>query len=73
MRITVHAKPYARTSAVTQNGTEYIVRVDAPAEGGKANERLIAILAAHFAVPPSSVRIMSGHTARVKIVEVDGV
>ena len=73
MRLTVHAKPYARTPLVTREGTTCTVRIDAPAEGGRANERLIELLAEHFAVPQGSVRIVSGHTARTKIVEIDGV
>lgn len=47
------------------------VRVDAPAKEGKANKRLIEILAGHFSKPKSSIRIVKGLTSKNKLVEVD--
>ena len=38
---------------------------------GAANEGVIAVLAAHFGVRKRDVRIVSGHTARIKTIEVD--
>ena len=47
-------------------------RVSAPPEDGKANAALIELVAAALAVGKSRVRIVSGHSARVKTVEVEG-
>jgi uncharacterized protein len=46
------------------------VRIAAVPEHGKANLALIALLAAHFGVPHTSVAIVSGHTASLKLVKI---
>jgi uncharacterized protein (TIGR00251 family) len=46
------------------------VRIAAAPERGKANQALIALLAAHFGVPRTSVTIVSGHTASLKMVRI---
>ena len=50
----------------------YLVRVDAPAVGGKANKRLIELLAKHFGVRKSAIRIIKGEKSREKIIEIAG-
>lgn len=47
-------------------------RVAAAPENGKANQALIRLLAKSFGVASSAVRIASGATSRIKIVEIDG-
>lgn len=39
---------------------------------GRANQALIAILAKHFSVNKESVRIVSGSSSRIKLVEIGG-
>lgn len=46
------------------------VRINAPPDKGKANDVLIELLAEHFSVSKSCVRILSGHTSRLKKVEI---
>ncbi|HLH42659.1 MAG TPA: DUF167 domain-containing protein [Bryobacteraceae bacterium] len=46
------------------------VKIAAAPERGKANEELRRVLAEHYGVPKSSVRILSGHTAGLKLVRV---
>jgi len=46
------------------------VKIAAPPERGKANQVLVALLAAHFNVPRTSVTILSGHTASLKLVKI---
>jgi hypothetical protein len=41
-----------------------------PPEKGKANEKVLELLAYHLAVPKSSVRIIAGKSARIKIIDV---
>jgi uncharacterized protein (TIGR00251 family) len=47
------------------------VHVTAPPEKGKANEQVCAVLAAHYKVPVRSVRIVTGHGAARKVVQID--
>lgn len=48
----------------------YRISVDAKAVEGKANLRLIQILADYFKVPKSSIRIVRGAKSRKKLIEV---
>ncbi|MGH6908919.1 MAG: DUF167 domain-containing protein [Phenylobacterium sp.] len=48
------------------------VRVAAPAAEGLANASVIAVLAKALARPKSAFTLLSGQTARVKRLEVDG-
>ncbi len=73
MIISVRVTPNAKKPEVKMTGeNEYSVRVDAPADKGKANARLIEILSRHFGVKKSSISIEKGHKSRDKIVEVKG-
>lgn len=70
-RITVCVRASARHNAVLETAPgEYQVSTSAAAERGKANEAVIALLAKHFSVSKSRVRIVFGKTAREKMVEV---
>lgn len=48
------------------------VKIAAPPEKGKANDALCVFLAKHYGVPRSAVTIVSGHSAALKLVRVDG-
>lgn len=59
--------------ALDAEGRPYLkVRVSAVAADGAANTALIAFLAKSLKRPKSALRIVSGETARVKMVEVEG-
>lgn len=71
MRITVKASPYAKKAkGIRESENIYRVRVDAPAKDGAANRRLVKILAGHFHVPKSAIRIVAGFTERSKVAEI---
>jgi hypothetical protein len=71
MLISVKVTPNARRPLVVKIGdADYRVKVDARAEGGRANERLVELLAEHFGVPRSRIRIVRGALGRNKAVEV---
>ena len=75
MRIRVRVKPRAkeeRIEGLSPDGT-LVVRVAAPPERGKANERLVRMLAEALGVARSDVRVVAGHKSRDKVVEVEGV
>lgn len=63
----------ARAGVVGRHGDAWKVRVTAPAEGGRANDAVVRLLAETLALPRSSVTLVSGHSARDKIVELAGV
>lgn len=55
------------------NGDRYFkARVRAVPEDGKANKALIELVAKTLGVSKSSVRLLSGETARKKILRIDG-
>jgi uncharacterized protein (TIGR00251 family) len=62
-----------RAGVVGRHGDAWKVRVAAPAEGGRANDAVVRLLAETLALPRAAVTIVSGHAARDKIVELEGV
>jgi uncharacterized protein len=55
------------------NGEAHLkVRVSDVPEKGKANKALIAVLAKRIGVAKSSITLLSGDTARQKILRIDG-
>ncbi len=50
-----------------------LVRVAASPVDGAANTAVVKLLAAFLRVPPSSVRIVSGSSGRMKVVFIEGI
>jgi uncharacterized protein len=72
-RVRLRVSPGSRRAAIAgRHGDAWKVRVTAPAEGGRANDAVVRLLADTLAVPRSSVHVVSGHTARDKVVELAG-
>jgi len=69
VKIQVKVKPGAKTEEVSREGDSFIVKVKEPPREGKANQAVIKLLAAHFGVPQSQVRILSGFRSRNKVIE----
>jgi uncharacterized protein (TIGR00251 family) len=71
MKISVQVKPNSRKECVTvrEDGV-YVVHVSVPPVEGKANKRLVEVLARHFCRPKSGVQILRGTSGRHKIVEI---
>lgn len=71
MKINVTITPNARVSAIVKlDESNYKIKVDAPATEGRANTRLVELLAEYFNVSKSSIRIIRGLKSRGKVVEV---
>ena len=70
MKIQVKVKPNSKTDEVSREGDSFIVKVKQPPKEGKANQAVIKLLADHFGVPQSQVRILSGFKSRNKVIEV---
>lgn len=68
----VKVKPNARTSQLAQaeDGT-WLAQLKSPPVDGKANQELIALVAAHFGCAKSAVTIRSGASGRMKLVQVE--
>jgi uncharacterized protein (TIGR00251 family) len=72
MLVKVRAKPKSKKEGVKKLAEEFFeVRVNAPPEKGRANERIRELLAEYFGVPKSRVRLIRGETSRDKVFEVE--
>ncbi len=72
VQLTIRVKPGSRRGPLVEDTTEgLLVHVRERAVDGAANSGVEKALAAHFGVAPRDVRILRGHTARTKRVEVD--
>ena len=73
-RFSVRVQPRAARSAVEGvRGGALKVRLTAPPVEGAANDALIELLAERLHVPERAVTIVSGASARMKLVQVNGV
>jgi uncharacterized protein (TIGR00251 family) len=73
-RLTLRVAPGAKRSEVVgRHGAGWKVRVAAPPEGGRANAAVVALVADALALPRASVRLVSGHGSRDKLLDVAGI
>jgi len=70
IQVKVKVKPNSRTAEVSREGDSFIVKVKEPPREGRANQAVIKLLAEHFGIPQSQVRILSGLKSRNKVIEV---
>jgi uncharacterized protein YggU (UPF0235/DUF167 family) len=63
----------ARAGVVGRHGDAWKLRVTAAAEGGRANDAVVRLLADTLALPRNAVTLVSGHSTRDKIVELAGI
>ena len=69
MRIRVKVNAGAQSESVRELADgSFQVRTRAPATKGKANQRVVALLADHFGVAADAIEITAGHTSPVKYV-----
>jgi hypothetical protein len=72
-RLTVKVHPRARRSALTGRlGDAWKLDLAAPPVDGKANEECLRFFAELAGVSKSRVRIVTGATSRLKVVEIEG-
>ncbi|MSQ30805.1 MAG: DUF167 domain-containing protein [Dehalococcoidia bacterium] len=73
-RLTVRIVPRAsRDAVVGMRSGALLVRVTAPPVEGAANDALVGVLARRLRVAKGAVRIVSGRTSRLKVVEIEGI
>ena len=70
MKIEVIVKPGKKENKITECNGKMNIQLKERAEKGKANIALIKLIAKHFKVSSSDVRIVKGFTSHNKIVEV---
>jgi uncharacterized protein (TIGR00251 family) len=69
----LRVSPGARRSEfLGPHGDAWKVRVAAPAEGGRANEAVLTLVAETLDLPRRDVSLVSGRTARDKVVAIAG-
>lgn len=69
--IRVRVVPNAKQTEIAgREGDAWKIRLSAPPVEGRANEALIRFLAENLDVAPSLVRIVRGHSSKVKTVEI---
>ncbi len=72
-RLTVKVHPRAKRSAIAGHlGEAWKLDLAAPPVDGKANEECVRFFAELCGVPRSRVRIVTGATGRMKVVEIEG-
>ncbi len=71
MKILVRLRPNAKVEKIEKvSDLEFRVWVRAPAKEGKANEALIAALAAYFKRPKRVITLIRGAKSREKVLEI---
>lgn len=70
MRINIKVYPNSKKERVLEEHALFKVYVSVPPEKGKANTRVCELIAKHFKVRSSCVRVVRGQTSRQKILEI---
>ena len=73
-RLAVRVAPGASSAEVVgRYGAAWKLRVNAAPERGRANDAVVRLIAATAGVGERAVRVVSGHGARDKILELTGI
>ena len=70
MIIKVKVVPKSSKVSVTDVDEMLHVKLTSPPDKGKANKQLVEVLARHFGVKKSKVKILKGKTSHNKVVEI---
>ena len=73
MKISVHLKPNSchREEVVAGDNGSLTIYTKAPAIEGRANAAAVKLLAKHFGVAPSTVKLVRGAASKHKVFEVN--
>lgn len=73
MKLSIHLKPNSRhrEEVVPNDDGSLIIYTKAPAIEGRANLAAVKLLAKHFGVPPSKIKLLRGAASKYKVFEVD--
>jgi len=71
LKIRVKVKPNSRENSVKELENDYFeVKVSVPPEKGKANKRVIELIAKYYKIPKSKVTLISGETYHEKVLNI---
>jgi len=70
MYLKVLVTPGARKETIEEKGDTLVMTVREPAKGNRANDRVRELVALRFGKPIGSVRILTGHHSRVKMISI---
>lgn len=70
LKYSITVKPNAKKEGVEAVADGFVVRVNAPPIEGRANERVIELMAKHLGVPKSRLEIVSGLRGKRKVLSV---
>ena len=72
MFVRVHAVPHAKTEKMLAEAQEhvYTISVRERAEQNAANKRIRELVAVHYKVPVTKVRMLTGHRSASKLLEI---
>lgn len=73
MKISAHLKPNSRhrEEVVVGDDGSLTIYTKAPAIEGRANAAAVKLLAKHFGVAPSKIKLVRGATSKYKVFEID--
>lgn len=72
MRVYIKVSPRSSKNEIVKiSEGEYKVKLTAAPVDGEANKMLIEVLAKHFNIAKSSINIVGGKTAKIKIVDIE--
>ena len=73
MKISVHLKPNSRhrEEVVPNDDGSLMIYTKAPAIEGRANMAAAKLLAKHFGVAPSKIKLLRGAISKYKVFEID--
>ncbi len=70
MIVNIRVIPRARVQKIVADGDTLRVYTNAAPSDGEANTAVIKMLAKHYGVPKSSIKIVRGATSHDKVVEI---
>jgi hypothetical protein len=70
MKIKVKVTPGSSEESIEKQGDRYKIKIKEKAEKGNANKSLIKLLAKHFKIPGSKIKIISGMASRNKLISI---
>lgn len=71
MKIRVKVKTNQPSQGIEKKRDKYKIELKSEAKNNEANKELINLLAKHFEVPASNIKIKAGLSSRNKLIEID--
>jgi len=69
MKVLIKVKANSKTEGIVKEDDIFVVRVHEPPKEGKANRAVIKLLAQHFGISRSQIKILSGMRSKNKTIE----